>query len=80
MTEKKPNLDHESDPIKELLKAAMPRVAEDAAPSRDLWLEVLRKMDREPVRIPWFDWVLVGGLVVLAAVFPSAIPVFLYYL
>jgi anti-sigma factor RsiW len=86
MTEMKPSLNHkphripESEQMKDFLRSAMPRIAKDAEPSRDLWPDVLRRMEREPVSVPWFDWVLVAGLVALAAVFPTAIPVFLYYL
>jgi hypothetical protein len=82
----KPDLKHESERtpeserMKDLLKAAMPRIAEDAEPSRDLWPDVLKRMDRSPNRVPWFDWALAGGLVALVAAFPSAIPVILYYL
>jgi hypothetical protein len=70
----------ETERINEVLKAAMPRIADDAGPARDLWPDVLRRLDREPVRVPWFDWALAGGLVALAAAFPAAIPVLLYYL
>lgn len=80
MTEMKSNLEREPDPIKHLLKAAMPRMKDDAEPARDLWPDVLRRMDREPVSVSWFDWALAGGLVALAVAFPTAIPVFLYYL
>lgn len=86
MTKMNHNLNHEKDRmpeserIEELLKAAVPRIAEDAEPKRDLWPDVLRRMDREPVRVPWFDWALAGGLIALAAAFPTAIPVFLYYM
>jgi hypothetical protein len=86
MTKMKPNLNHESElipeseRIKDLLKAAMPRIAEDAEPPRDLWPDVLRRMDSEPRKVPWFDWALAGGLVALVAAFPTAIPVILYYL
>jgi hypothetical protein len=80
MTEMKPNLNHESDRMKPLLRAAMPRIAEDAEPSRDLWPDVLRRMSRKTEKVPWFDWALAGGLVALVAAFPSAIPVILYYL
>jgi hypothetical protein len=66
--------------VKDLLKDAMPRIANDAEPARDLWPDVLRRVDRHPLQVPWFDWALAGGLIVLAAAFPSAIPVFLYYL
>jgi hypothetical protein len=37
-------------------------------------------MDEKPATTPWFDWALLAGLVGLAAFFPTAIPVFLYYL
>jgi hypothetical protein len=86
MTDMKPNLNHESERIpepeqlKDLLRSAMPRIAKDAMPSRDLWPDVLRQMDREPIKVPWFDWALAGGLIALVAAFPSAIPVILYYL
>ena len=86
MTEMKTNSDHESERmpdsewIKDAMKAAVPRIADDAAPARDLWPDMLRRMDREPVRVPWFDWALVGALVALVVAFPTAIPVFLYYL
>jgi hypothetical protein len=80
MTEMKPDLDGELERMKHLLKAAMPHIAEDAEPSRDLWPNMLRKMDREPVRVPWFDWALAGGLVALAAAFPAAIQVIVYCL
>ncbi|MFZ0302755.1 MAG: hypothetical protein WAL75_08720 [Terracidiphilus sp.] len=85
MTETKTNSDHESNRIpesermKDLLKASVPRIADDA-PTRDLWPDVLRRIDREQVSVPWFDWALVGGLVALVVAFPTAIPVFLYYL
>ncbi len=86
MTEMRPSLNRESERMpesermKDLLKTAMPRIADDVEPSRDLWPDVLKRMDSEPRKVPWFDWALVGGLVALAAAFPTAIPVFLYYL
>ena len=73
--------------IKNLLKQALPPLAPHAEPARDLWPDVLRRLDAEsaPTRalarsVPWFDWALIGGLVVFAASFPATIPVFLYYL
>jgi len=86
MTEKNHNLNHESErmpkseQIKALLKAAVPRIADEAEPRRDLWPDVLRRIEREPAKVPWFDWALAAGLVMLVAAFPSAIPVLLYYL
>jgi len=77
--------------IKNLLQQALPPVAPDAEPARDLWPDVLRQMNAEPAptralpqsevrSIPWFDWALIAGLVLFAASFPATIPVFLYYL
>jgi len=77
----------EEERVKELLKQALPPVACDAEPARDLWPDVLRRLDAEPApsralpaKLPWFDWALIGGLVVFAVSFPATIPVFLYYL
>jgi hypothetical protein len=73
--------------IKELLRQALPPVAADAAPHRDLWPALLRRLDAEPApiralprKLPWFDWALIAGLIVFAASFPATIPVLLYYL
>jgi hypothetical protein len=73
--------------IKELLRQALPPVAPGAEPARDLWPAVLRRLDDEPApfralpaKLPWFDWALIGGLILFAAFFPATIPVILYYL
>ncbi len=79
--------------MKELLKGALPPVAADAEPARDLWSAVLRRLDqdlpaasdRRALRsmqwsMPWFDWALLGGLAVFTISFPATIPVLLYYL
>jgi len=70
---------HDEDRMKQLLKQALPPVTE-AEPARDLWPTVLRRLDAQPGATPWFDWALLGGLVVFAAFAPAAIPVLLYYL
>ena len=70
--------------IAELLRLAVPRTDEGAPP--DLWPAMQRRLRLEeaPIperaRVPWFDWALAGGLVALLAVFPTWIPVLLYYL
>ena len=77
--------------IRQLLQQAMPPIASRAEPARDLWPDVLRRLDAEPApnqplpralpqRLPWFAWALIAGLVVFAVAFPATIPVFLYYL
>jgi hypothetical protein len=76
------------DRIKQLLKQTLPPVQANAEPERDLWPAVLRRLDEDAVAprratlqsVPWFDWALLGGLVVFTVSFPAIIPVFLYYL
>ena len=47
---------------------------------RDLWPDVLRKLDTRSVSVPWYDWVLVGVSVVTFLVFPRLVFVFAYHL
>jgi hypothetical protein len=72
--------EHEEDELKKLLRKAMPRVAAEAEPERDLWPAVVKRLDAATAAPPWFDWALLGGLVAFVAVFPTVIPVILYYL
>jgi hypothetical protein len=77
--------EHDEDSMKKLLRQALPPVNSNAGPERDLWPGVLLRLDAR-VAAPaspgwaWFDGALLAGLVGLAAIFPTAIPVFLYYL
>jgi hypothetical protein len=79
--------------IEKLLQQALPSVASDAEPARDLWPAVLRRLDATPALSPktgawrfgssldsWFDGALLAGLAVFVAFFPASIPVLLYYL
>jgi hypothetical protein len=71
--------------VKDLLRQALPPVEGDAAPCRDLWPDLLRRLHAEPAAPAFsgwavFDGALLAGLVGLAALFPASIPVFLYYL
>lgn len=68
------------DRMKELLRQALPPVDAGAEPARDLWPQMLERLGTRSATTPWFDWALLGGLVVLATLFPASIPVFLYYL
>lgn len=77
---------HDEDRVKKLLKQALPPVASDAEPARDLWPAVLQRLDAQtaftmPVRSKWawFDWALLAGLAVMTASFPASIPLLLYY-
>jgi hypothetical protein len=56
------------------------RPVEDGGLSGDLWPRMLRRMEEEPMRVPWFDWALAGLVVVLLLLFPGLIPRVLYHL
>ncbi len=73
---------HDEEHMKKLLRQSLPPVKGDAGPGRDLWPDVLRRLDTETASSgwAWFDGALLAGLVGLVAIFPTAIPVFLYYL
>lgn len=84
----------ETDRLKTLLQTALPPTRDpaesdpvperDPAPSRDLWPEIRQRIAGDAASpshaIPWFDWVLAGGVAVVAVAFPAAVPLFLYYL
>jgi hypothetical protein len=47
---------------------------------RDLWPQMLRRLDAQPLRVPWFDWALAAVLGVALLFFPGTIPALLYHL
>jgi hypothetical protein len=59
--------------LKELLKRAAGGPA-DRELKRDLWPEMLRRIERPPVRVPWWDWALAAALLVCLLLFPETIP------
>ncbi len=65
--------------LKELLKRAAGGPA-DRELKRDLWPEMLRRLERPPVRVPWWDWALAAALLVCLLLFPETIPAVLYLL
>ncbi|HUN84382.1 MAG TPA: hypothetical protein VMU48_08385 [Terracidiphilus sp.] len=67
------------DRIKKLLKQALPPMGE-AELERDLWPDMLRRMDAAHEAPPWFDWALAAALAGFVAFVPMSIPVLLYYL
>jgi hypothetical protein len=76
-----------NDEIQALLKSVITSVNDTELP-RDLWPQMLRKLDKQPApagfatldKIPWFDWALAAILSALLIVFPGAIPALLYHL
>ncbi len=68
--------------LKKLLKQAIAPV-KDSELRRDLWPQMLRKLDEQPtllVSVPWFDWALAAILGAALFFFPGAIPALLYHL
>jgi hypothetical protein len=68
--------------LKSLLKRAI-RPAQDTQLRRDLWPQMLRKLDEQPapvLSVPWFDWALAAILGAALFAFPGAIPALLYHL
>lgn len=70
--------ERELDELKKLLKDALPPVKQELR--RDLWPSMLRQLDERTVRVPWWDWVLLGVASLLILLFPGAIPALLYHL
>ncbi len=65
--------------IRELLRKAIPPVA-DRELGRDLWPQMLQRLDEQPARVPWFDWALMALLAIWFSFAPEAISVLLYNL
>ena len=78
------NAHDEEERMKTLLQQAFPTVDAERGQERDLWPTMLRRLDSKPAKPmtawDWFDCALLVGLVGVAALFPTAIPVLLYYL
>ena len=65
--------------LRELLRRSIAPVA-DLELKRDLWPQMLRKLDERAFQVPWLDWVLVAVLAVLFFLFPKTILGVLYHL
>jgi hypothetical protein len=47
---------------------------------RDLWPDMLRRLERPQVRVPWFDWALLAVSAAVLCFFPGLIPALLFQL
>lgn len=57
--------------------------ARDVELRRDLWPQMLRKLNEQPalaITVPWFDWALAAILGAVLIFFPGSIPALLYHL
>lgn len=73
------NSEENNKEMRELLKQAIAPV-KNAELRRDLWPQMLRKLDEKSLRVPWFDWALAAILSAVLFLFPGAIPALLYHL
>ncbi len=65
--------------LQELLKQAVAPM-KNTELQRDLWPQMLRRLDAQPLQVPWFDWALAVATVAVLLFFPGAIPALLYHL
>jgi hypothetical protein len=68
--------------LKKLLKQAVPPV-QDAELRRDLWPQMLRKLEEQPLpihNVSWFDWALASLAAAALLFFPGIIPALFYHL
>ena len=68
--------------MKKLLKQAI-APAPDTELRRDLWPQMLRKLEEQRatvISVPWFDWALAAILSAFLVFFPGSIPALLYHL
>jgi hypothetical protein len=80
MSNEENHLQHEEErELRALLKREFPPL-QDAGLQRDLWPQMLRRLDAQRVRIPWFDWALAAAVAAALVLFPDAIPAWLYQL
>lgn len=78
MSDQRNNLQNEKE-LQALLKGEFPAL-QNAVLERDLWPQMLRRLDAQPVRIPWFEWALAAAVAAALLLFPNAIPALLYHL
>ncbi|HEY6972503.1 MAG TPA: hypothetical protein VJA94_25060 [Candidatus Angelobacter sp.] len=59
---------HEEE-IKALLRESFP--PPDRELRRDLWPDMLQRLNTSAVRIPWYDWALIAGLAAVVIILPK---------
>jgi hypothetical protein len=66
------------DKIGELLKQSIRPANHEL--QRDLWPQMLGRLQQRPAAMPWFDWALLAALALWLCLAPGTIPVLLYHL
>ena len=64
--------------IREALRQSFPPV--HAELQRDLWPDVLRRVETQSPAVPWYDWALLAAMAALLLYFPRLVLVFVYHL
>ena len=64
--------DREMEEMKKLLKEGLPPLR-DAELGRDLWPAMLERLAAPPLRLPWWDWVLLAGTTLPVMIRASAV-------
>lgn len=73
-------MNHQNDnDLRELLKRNIPAIRNSEL-ARDLWPEMLEKLSRRSVHVPWFDWALAALVGAAVLIFPGIIPALFYHL
>ena len=67
------------DELRKQLRSALPAIGQSEL-RHDLWPDMLRRLERPPIRVLWFDWALLGVAAAAAIFFPALIPALLYHL
>jgi len=70
--------EHNDRQIRDALKQSFPPATTELR--RDLWPDILRRLDAHSVSVPWYDWVLVGLSGVAFLAFPRLVLVLAYHL
>lgn len=72
-------MNHQNDSdLRELLKQSMPPTNTELP--RDLWPNMLERLGRQAVHVPWFDWLLAGCAAGIMIFFPGILPALFYHL
>ncbi len=69
----------EFDKLRKRLREVFPTLRQPEL-RRDLWPDMLRRLERPQDRVPWFDWALLAFTVAVVIFYPALIPALLYQL
>jgi hypothetical protein len=71
--------DRNAEHIRTMLQEAMPPWT-DTELKRDLWPEMLRRIDEQPAGLGWLDYLLAAALSLCVFLYPELVPSLLYHL